>query len=277
MSNKGKYWDNAPFIPYSGVTTALEGVSADNSIRQDLYFTPSTVTPDEIKKYRDSTRQRVGVKQLHYGIYDDPKDYEDLVHGVPTKSSLHVDDCIKGTNLSGNQIFMNQLKEDKFYASHKREPLGAGLQRDYIFPDQCSNPDFKFIQHDICEPIDVPCDKIFHLACPASPPAYQAEPIKTILTCINGTYNMLTLAEKYKAKILFTSTSEVYGDPEVHPQKEDYRGYVNCFGPRSCYDEGKRLAESLCFEFQRKGVYVRIARLFNTYGPFMQVKYLYLF
>ena len=109
MSNKGKYWDNAPFIPYSGKTTALEGVSVDNSIRQDLYFQPSTITPDEIKKYRDSTRQRVGVKQYHPGIYDDPKDYEDLVHGVPTKSSLHVDDCIKGTNLSGNQIFMNQL------------------------------------------------------------------------------------------------------------------------------------------------------------------------
>ena len=140
-----------------------------------------------------------------------------------------------------------------------------------------SNPNFKFIEHDICKPIDIPCDKIYHLACPASPPAYQTEPIKTILTCIDGTYNMLCLAEKYKAKLLFTSTSEVYGDPEVHPQKEEYRGCVNCFGPRSCYDEGKRLAESLCFEFQKKGVYVRIARLFNTYGPFMQVIFLSFF
>ncbi|MCQ2821484.1 MAG: hypothetical protein MJ252_29860 [archaeon] len=144
MSNKGKFYDNLPSIPYAGKTTALEGVSADNSIRQDLYYKPSTVTPDEIYKYRNSRHERVGVKQKHYGIYDDPNDYEDMIHGVPTKSSLHVQDCVKGTNLSGNQIFMNQLKEDKFYASHKREPLGKGLQREYIFPEQCKDPQFKF-------------------------------------------------------------------------------------------------------------------------------------
>lgn len=131
------------------------------------------------------------------------------------------------------------------------------------------NPNFKFIKHDICDPIDIPCDKIYHLACPASPPAYQGQPIETLMTCVNGTHNMLKLAEKYKARMLFTSTSEVYGDPQTHPQVEEYRGFVNCRGIRSCYDEGKRAAETLCFEYDRKGVWIRTARIFNTYGPNM--------
>ena len=143
MSNKGKFTDNTPFIPFAGVTTALEGVSVDNSLRQDLYFQPSTKTPEEILKYRNSTRERVGVKQLHHGIYDDPKDYENYVHGIKTQSSDHVSDCIKGTNLNGNQYFMNQLKE-KHYASAKREPLGKSLQRDYIFPETVKQDGFKF-------------------------------------------------------------------------------------------------------------------------------------
>lgn len=143
MSNKGKFYDNAPFIPYSGKTSALEGVGVDNSIRQDLYFQPSTSTPDDIRKYRNSTKERVGVKQYHPGIFDDPKDYENYIHGMPTQSSEHVPDCIKGTNLNGNQLFLNQLKESQ-YASNKKEPLGASLQRDYIFPNQVRDPNFKF-------------------------------------------------------------------------------------------------------------------------------------
>ena len=143
MSNKGKYVDYTPFIRPAGSTTALEGVSADNSIRQDLYFHPSTITPEEIKKFRNSTRERVGVKQLHYGIFDDPRDYENLVHGIKTQSSDHVKDCIKGTNLNGNAYFLNQLKENH-YASSKREPLGKSIIRNYTFPEEVKQEGFKF-------------------------------------------------------------------------------------------------------------------------------------
>jgi hypothetical protein len=145
MSYAEKAIDRTPFIPGAGVASAsaLEGASADKSIRQDLYFTPSTTTPDAIKKYRDSTRQRVGVKQLHPGIFNDPKDYENLVHGVKTKHSDHVPDCIKGANIDGNKFFMNQLAESH-YASSKREPLGKSIVRNYKFPEQVKENNFRF-------------------------------------------------------------------------------------------------------------------------------------
>ncbi len=137
--------DRTPFIPGAGVPseTILNGVSADQSIRQDLYFNPSTTTPDNIKKYRDSTRQRVGVKQLHPGIYDDPKFYEELTHGMKSKPSDHVPDCIKGANIDGNKFFMNQLAESH-YASAKREPLGKSLIRGYKFPEEVKQENFRF-------------------------------------------------------------------------------------------------------------------------------------
>ncbi|MBI5529702.1 MAG: SDR family oxidoreductase [Deltaproteobacteria bacterium] len=129
---------------------------------------------------------------------------------------------------------------------------------------------FKFVKADVTRLPAMKVDRIFHLACPASPVHYQAEPIKTTLTSVVGTHRCLKLAAKNKARILFTSTSEVYGDPEVHPQREDYRGCVNPMGVRSCYDEGKRCAESLCGDFERRGLAeVRVARIFNTYGPRM--------
>lgn len=113
-------------------------------------------------------------------------------------------------------------------------------------------------------------DQIYHLACPASPPHYQRDMVATLLTSTHGIYNILLLAERCGAKVLFTSTSEVYGDPEVHPQPETYWGHVNSFGPRSCYDEGKRVAEAYCYAFaKQRGVQVRIARIFNTFGPRM--------
>ena len=133
-----------------------------------------------------------------------------------------------------------------------------------------NNPKFEFIRHDITEPIFLEVGKIWHLACPASPVHYQHNPIKTAKTSFLGTYNMLGLAKRLKAKILFTSTSEVYGDPEVHPQPESYRGNVNTIGIRSCYDEGKRIAETLCFDYKRlHNLDVKVARIFNTYGPRM--------
>ena len=131
--------------------------------------------------------------------------------------------------------------------------------------------DFELIRHDVTEPIKLEVDKIWHLACPASPVHYQFNPIKTTKTSFMGTYNMLGLAKRVGAKILLASTSEVYGDPIEHPQKESYTGSVNTTGLRSCYDEGKRVAETLCADYQRvHGVDIRIMRIFNTYGPNMR-------
>ena len=133
-----------------------------------------------------------------------------------------------------------------------------------------NNPKFEIIRHDVTEPIQLEIDRIWHLACPASPIHYQLNPIKTAKTSFIGTYNMLGLARRLNARLLFASTSEVYGDPKVHPQPENYYGNVNINGLRSCYDEGKRIAETLCTDYKRMhNTDVRIMRIFNTYGPRM--------
>lgn len=131
-----------------------------------------------------------------------------------------------------------------------------------------------FIENDICSPINVDdsLDEIYHLACPASPVQYQKNPLATLFTSFLGTKNVLEFALKHNCRVLFTSTSEVYGDPSITPQNEIYNGNVNILGPRSCYDEGKRAAETLCFEYKNKyNLDIRIVRLFNTYGPYMAV------
>ncbi|NER39754.1 MAG: SDR family oxidoreductase [Oscillatoria sp. SIO1A7] len=148
---------------------------------------------------------------------------------------------------------------DNFFTGHKRN-----------IEKWLNNPYFELIRHDITEPIRLEVEQIYHLACPASPVHYQYNPVKTIKTNVMGTLNMLGLAKRVKARILLASTSEVYGDPDVHPQTEDYRGNVNCIGIRSCYDEGKRVAETLAFDYHRQNnVDIRVARIFNTYGPRM--------
>jgi UDP-glucuronate decarboxylase len=148
---------------------------------------------------------------------------------------------------------------DNFYTGHKRNIL-----------KWLDHPYFEFIRHDITEPIRLEIDQIYHLACPASPVHYQYNPIKTVKTNVMGTINMLGLAKRVKARLLLASTSEVYGDPEVHPQTEEYRGNVNPIGIRSCYDEGKRIAETLAFDYHRENkVEIRVARIFNTYGSRM--------
>ena len=159
---------------------------------------------------------------------------------------------------------MNQGHEvlclDNFYTGSKQNIL-----------KWLDNPKFELVRHDITEPIRLEVDQVYHLACPASPVHYQFNPVKTIKTNVMGTLNMLGLAKRVKARFLLASTSEVYGDPDVHPQSEEYRGNVNCIGPRSCYDEGKRVAETLAFEYYREHkVDIRVARIFNTYGPRMQ-------
>jgi UDP-glucuronate decarboxylase len=155
----------------------------------------------------------------------------------------------------GNEV----LCLDNFYTGHKRN-IAKWL----------SNPYFELIRHDITEPIRLEVDQIYHLACPASPVHYQYNPVKTVKTNVMGTLNMLGLAKRVRARFFLASTSEVYGDPEVHPQPEEYRGNVNCIGIRSCYDEGKRMAETLAFDYYRdNNVDIRVARIFNTYGSRM--------
>lgn len=148
---------------------------------------------------------------------------------------------------------------DNFYTGHKRNIV-----------KWLDHPYFELIRHDITEPIRLEADQVYHLACPASPVHYQFNPVKTVKTNVVGTLNMLGLAKRVKARFLLASTSEVYGDPEVHPQTEDYHGNVNPIGIRSCYDEGKRVAETLAFDYHRQNdVDIRVARIFNTYGPRM--------
>ena len=134
------------------------------------------------------------------------------------------------------------------------------------------NPDFEFIRHDVTLPFQVECDQIYNLACPASPKWYQKDPIFTFKTSVYGALNCLDLAKRNGARVLQASTSEIYGDPEIHPQPESYRGSVSTIGIRSCYDEGKRAAETLFFDYHRMyGVEIKVMRIFNTYGPRMDI------
>lgn len=156
----------------------------------------------------------------------------------------------------GNKV----LCVDNYYTGNK-----ANLE------NLIENPDFTLIEHDICTPLYLDVDEVYNMACPASPVHYQSNPIKTTKTSVIGVINMLGLAKRVGAKILQASTSEVYGDPSVHPQTEDYCGNVNPNGIRACYDEGKRCAETLFFDYHRQhGVKIKIVRIFNTYGPRMQ-------
>ncbi len=168
-----------------------------------------------------------------------------------------------------------------FLGSHLSERLLAEghdvVVIDNFFTGRRANVDhlldlhrFEVIRHDVCDPITIEADEVYHLACPASPLHYARNPVRTIRTCVQGTLNMLDLAREVRAKILIASTSEVYGDPTIHPQTESYWGHVNPIGPRACYDEGKRCAEALAVSYARQyGLQVRIARIFNTYGPRM--------
>ena len=171
-----------------------------------------------------------------------------------------------GAGFIGSHLIDRLMKQghdviclDNFFTGHKRN-----------ISHWMDNPYFELIRHDITEPIRLEVDRIYHLACPASPVHYQYNPVKTIKTNVMGTLNMLGLAKRVNARFLLASTSEVYGDPDVHPQPEEYRGNVNCIGIRSCYDEGKRVAETLAFDYHRQNnVDIRVMRIFNTYGPRM--------
>jgi len=174
-----------------------------------------------------------------------------------------------GTGFLGSNLCIRLIKEGNRVICVDNNYTGRLSNVEEI----ANNPNFTFIEHDICEPLEIneELDQIYNLACPASPPAYQGKhSITTTKTCVFGAINMLELAKKNDAVILQSSTSEIYGDPLVHPQVETYKGNVNPIGIRSCYDEGKRCAESLFFDYHRhEGVKIKVIRIFNTYGPKM--------
>ena len=171
-----------------------------------------------------------------------------------------------GAGFIGNHLCRRLLKENNYVIC--LDNFFTGLKTH--IEDMLDNPNFELIEHDIVNPIDMEVNQIYNLACPASPPHYQYDPVKTMKTSVLGIINMLELAKKYNATLLQASTSEVYGNPLVHPQKETYWGNVNPIGIRSCYDEGKRAAETLMMDYHRQyGVDIRIIRIFNTYGPNM--------
>jgi UDP-glucuronate decarboxylase len=171
-----------------------------------------------------------------------------------------------GAGFIGSHLIDRLMKEDHEVICLDNFFTGTKRNIEHWF----GHPNFELIRHDITEPIRLEVDRIFHLACPASPVHYQYNPIKTTKVSFLGTSNMLGLARRVKARFLMASTSEVYGDPLIHPQSEDYFGNVNPIGIRSCYDEGKRVAETLCFDYHRQhNLEIRVARIFNTYGPRM--------
>ena len=171
-----------------------------------------------------------------------------------------------GAGFIGSHLCKRLLNEGNYVICLDNFFTGRKRNIETLLPNQ----NFELVEHDIIKPIDIRVDEIYNLACPASPPHYQYDPIKTMKTSVIGIINMLELAEKYNAKILQASTSEVYGDPLVHPQVETYWGNVNPIGIRSCYDEGKRCAETLISDYRRqKNLNTKIIRIFNTYGPNM--------
>lgn len=174
-----------------------------------------------------------------------------------------------GAGFIGNHLCRRLLSKGNFVIC--LDNFFTGLKRH--IEDLLPNPNFQFIEHDIVEPIDIECEQIYNLACPASPPHYQYDSVKTMKTSVLGIINMLEIAKKHDATILQASTSEVYGNPLIHPQNETYWGNVNPIGVRSCYDEGKRAAETLMMDYHKQyGVNTRIIRIFNTYGPNMDPK-----
>mmetsp|Transcript_12079 Transcript_12079/g.14977 ORF Transcript_12079/g.14977 Transcript_12079/m.14977 type:complete len:524 (+) Transcript_12079:11-1582(+) len=229
-----------PILPSSSRTTTTTPDAQQRLIENQQLLSsqsvPTTTTPYIIKTPKISDSQRLKI----------------MVTGGAGFVGSHLVDKLMA---QGHEVVV----VDNFFTGQKKN-----------IEHWMHHPNFSLIVHDVTEPIMLEVDQIYHLACPASPPHYQYNPVKTIKTSVMGTINMLGLAKRVKARMLLTSTSEIYGDPKVHPQPETYWGNVNTIGPRSCYDEGKRVAETMMYSYKNQNkVEVRIARIFNTFGPRM--------
>ena len=228
-----------------------------------LVTSRSTTTPEDIRSIVNAEVGNILVNNAKYEVQ--------LSKKYPPVKKLPEGETLRILVTGGSGFVGSHLVDRLMMAGHHViviDNMFTGRQSNIV--QWLGHPSFQLIIHDVIEPIMLEVDQIYHLACPASPPHYQYNPIKTIKTSTEGTLNMLGLAKRVQARMLLTSTSEVYGDPEVHPQKESYWGNVNPIGPRACYDEGKRVAETMMYAYESQAqVEVRVARIFNTFGPRM--------
>jgi len=242
-------------------TYAKMDVSEDNIDTMNQELKPESLSQQSnLKQELDKLQKRVAELEKGKKTYPEVKflSYKDrkriLVTGGAGFVGSHLVDKLM---LQGHEVTV----VDNFFTGRKRN-----------VEHWLGHENFELINHDVVNPIYLEVDQIYHLASPASPPHYMYNPVKTLKTNTLGTINMLGLGKRVRARMLMASTSEVYGDPEEHPQNEDYWGHVNPIGPRACYDEGKRVAETLCYAYSKQdGVEVRVARIFNTFGPRMHM------
>lgn len=264
MSNNTPFYKQSAFLPISilvGIILWLQLLPSNNNASTPISALSKTLSHEDVKGIVDSEvrSQLIGLSNIKAGANYPP------VKTIPDGERLRVlvtgGAGFVGSNLVDRLMMQGHdvVVVDNMFTGRKKN-----------IAQWLGHPNFQLIVHDVIEPIMLEVDQIYHLACPASPPHYQYNPIKTIKTSTEGTLNMLGLAKRVRARMLLTSTSEVYGDPEVHPQKETYWGHVNPIGPRACYDEGKRVAETMMYAYESQAnVEVRVARIFNTFGPRM--------